>query len=53
MKEYWIVEPEVKLVSEFVLGGHNRYGRPNIYTEGDEVKVSMFPDLVISLQNVF
>jgi len=53
VKEYWIVEPEEKLVSVFVLGGNNRYGRPNIYTEGDEVKVSMLPDLVVNLQNVF
>ncbi|SHI62735.1 Uma2 family endonuclease [Desulfofundulus thermosubterraneus] len=53
VKEYWIVEPEEKLVSVFVQGDNNRYGRPDIYTEGDEIKVSIFPDLVISLKNIF
>lgn len=53
VKEYWIVEPEEKLVSVFVLGENKRYGRPDMYTEGDKIKTSIFPDLVISLKNIF
>lgn len=53
VKEYWIVEPDTKLVSVFVLQDNNRYGRTDLYTETDHVKVSIFPDLTIDLSQVF
>jgi len=53
VKEYWIVEPDMKLVSVFVLQDNNRYGRTELYTETDHVNVSIFPDLVIDLNTVF
>jgi len=53
VKEYWIVEPDMKLVSVFILQDNNRYGRTELYTETDDVKVSIFPDLVIDLYTVF
>jgi Uma2 family endonuclease len=53
VKEYWIVEPEGKLVSVFILENNKRYGRPEIYSEEDKVKVSLFEDLVIDLKPVF
>lgn len=53
VKEYWIVEPDTKLVSVFTLQDNNRYGRPELYTELDNVKVSIFPDLVVELTTVF
>lgn len=53
VKEYWIVEPDTKLVSVFTLQDNNRYGRPELYTETDNVEVSIFPDLVIELSIVF
>ncbi|MHB8073371.1 Uma2 family endonuclease [Desulfosporosinus fructosivorans] len=53
VKEYWIVEPDIHLVSVFILQNNNRYGRPEIYIETDNVKVSIFPDLVIELSTVF
>ena len=53
VREYWIVEPDTKLVSVFILQENNRYGRPELYTESGEVKVSIFPDLVINLSTVF
>lgn len=53
VKEYWIVEPDLKLVSVFILQDNNRYGRTELYTEIDQVKVSIFPDLVIDLNTVF
>jgi Uma2 family endonuclease len=53
VKEYWIVEPEWKIISVFTLQENRRYGRPEMYTEEDKVKVTIFPDLVIDLGPVF
>lgn len=53
VKEYWIVEPDTKLVSVFVLQENNRYGRPEVYTEIGKVNVSIFSDLEIDLSIVF
>ncbi len=53
VKEYWIVEPEGKIISVFTLQENNRYGRPEAYTETDKVKVSVFPELIIDLAPVF
>lgn len=53
VREYWIVEPEGKIVSVFVLQDDQRYGRPEIYTEDDKIKVSVFPELIIDLIPVF
>ncbi|CAA7601719.1 Restriction endonuclease type II-like [Acididesulfobacillus acetoxydans] len=53
VKEYWIVEPDTKLVNAFILQGDGRYGRIEVYTEDDEVKVSIFPDFAIDLKLVF
>lgn len=53
VKEYWIVEPDGKIVSTFILQKDGRYGRTEIYTENDKIKVSIFPDLIIDLEPVF
>ncbi|SHI24025.1 Uma2 family endonuclease [Desulfosporosinus lacus] len=53
VREYWIVEPDQKLVSVVVLQINQRYGRTEIYTEEDKIAVSIFPDLVIDLSEVF
>ena len=53
VKEYWIVEPDGKYVSIFTLQEDKRYGRPESYTEENKVKVSVFPDLLIDLSQVF
>lgn len=53
VKEYWIVEPEGKVISVFTLQENNRYGGPDLYSEEDIVKVSVFPDLTIELKSVF
>lgn len=53
VREYWIVEPEGKLVSVFVLQADQRYGRPEIYTEDNEIKAAVFPDLFVDLKPVF
>lgn len=53
IKEYWIAEPEGKVVSVFTLQDNNRYGRPETYTEEDNIKVSIFSDLLVDLAPVF
>jgi Uma2 family endonuclease len=53
VKEYWIVEPDGRLVSVFLLQTNNRYGRPEIYTEDQKITVSIFPDLSVDLNTVF
>lgn len=53
VKEYWIVEPEGKIISVFILQSNDRYGRPEIYTEDGKITVSIFPDLVVDLDFVF
>lgn len=51
--EYWIVEPEAKLTSVFLLQSDGRYGRLEIYTEDEKITVSIFPDLIVDLSTVF
>jgi len=53
VKEYWIVEPENKILNVFILQENKRYGRPEIYTQDDKVKVSIFEDLMIDLKDIF
>lgn len=53
VKVYWIVEPDTKLVNVFTLQSNGRYGRPDIYSDEDTIKVAIFPDLEIDLNLVF
>ncbi len=53
LKEYWIIDPEAKLVSVFTLQADQRYGRPAMYTEEDVIKVFILPDLEIDLKPIF
>jgi len=53
VKEYWIIEPEGKFISIFTLQENKRYGRPEIYTEVDNVKVGIFENLIVDLKLVF
>jgi hypothetical protein len=47
------LEPDQKIVSVFLLQSNARYGRPEMYTDEDRVKVSILPDLEIDLNLVF
>ncbi|MFA1821073.1 Uma2 family endonuclease [Virgibacillus oceani] len=53
LSEYWIVEPQEKMVSVFTLQKNMRYGRPDLHSSEDRVKVSIFDDLFIELDKVF
>jgi len=53
VKEYWLVYPEDKLVEVFSLGTDGRYGRPDIYSEKNTIKLKVLPDLTVDLNPVF
>lgn len=53
VKEYWIVDPNAKLVDVFVLQKNKRYGRPETYAEDNKIEVSIFPGFTIDLSIVF
>lgn len=53
VKVYWIVEPELKLVNVFILQTNGRYGRPDVFSDEDKIKVSIFSDLEIDMKAVF
>lgn len=53
VEEYWIVEPENKLITVFTLQENHRYGRPNVYSEDDKIQVNICQDLLIDLKPVF
>lgn len=52
VKEYWLVEPEEQIVMVFTLE-NGRYGRPQVYSKDDSIKVSIFDNLIIDLKKVF
>lgn len=51
--EYWIVEPEGKVVSVFTLQENQRYGRPDVYPEDGKIVVKTFPDFTMDIKFVF
>lgn len=53
VQEYWIVEPEQRLVSVFQLQKNGRFSRPEMYADEDSIKVALFPDLEIDMGAVF
>ena len=53
VKEYWLLEPDQKIVSVFLLQANSRFGRPEMYTDEDKITVSIFPDLIVDLSVVF
>lgn len=53
VREYWIVEPNGKIITVFNLGENGRYGRQEVYAEDDEIQVNVFKDLKINLKRVF
>jgi len=53
VKEYWMIEPDLELVSVFKIQENKKYSRPDMYTEEDTIEVSIFSDLIIDLKPVF
>lgn len=53
VNEYWLVYPDDKLVEVFSLGTDGRYGRPDLYSEKNTIKLKVLPDLTVDLNPVF
>ena len=52
VKEYWLVHPEEKTLTVFVLQDM-KFEFQKIYSEADKVKVNIFQDLIIDLSYIF
>lgn len=52
VKEYWIVEPDQRLITIFKLGADRKYSNIATYDEG-HIKVDSLPGLVVDLNLVF
>ena len=54
IKEYWIVAPVYKTIQIYKLNDNNRYSFPEVYGEGDKLKVGIFNnELEIDLSIIF
>ena len=53
VREYWVVRPDEETVAVFKLEGNNRFGRPEMYTAEDKIKVGIFDSLTIDLKDIF
>jgi Uma2 family endonuclease len=53
VKEYWVVQPNEKIVMVFTLGANGEYGKPSVYAQEDTVAVPSLGELEIDLQPVF
>lgn len=53
VNEFWMVYPEGRTVMVFTLQNEGRYGRPEAYTDKDEIKPSIFDNLSVVLSSVF
>jgi Uma2 family endonuclease len=53
VKEYWMVYPGENLVDVFLLDTNGKYQFDKKYTRSDSIKVGIFDDLQILLEDVF
>lgn len=54
VKEYWIVHPTDRIVTVYKLTKNGKYGKPELYSGEDKVKVGIFNgELEIDLKEVF
>ena len=53
VKEYWIVYPESKTVSVFLLDAKGEFQLIGMYADDSKVKVNIFEDVVVELEEVF
>lgn len=51
--EYWVIHPVDKIVMVYRLIESGKYGRAEVYSEEDQVKVRLFDDFVIDLKEIF
>lgn len=53
VKEYWIVSPDEKNIVVFRMNEYMKYDIHGMYTEHSIIKAGMFPDIEISLKDIF
>ncbi len=53
VKEYWIIDPANETLTVYNLSENGKYPRGEIYAEEDKVKVGIFKDLEIKMEDVF
>ncbi|MDP4145456.1 MAG: Uma2 family endonuclease [Bacillota bacterium] len=53
VKEYWIVYPDEKTIVSYTLNENDKFGRPEVYSEEDNIKVGIFESLEINLNDIF
>ncbi len=53
VKEYWIIDPYHNTLQVYILRENKTYGKPEVYGQEDKVKVSIFPDLEITMETIF
>lgn len=53
VKEYWIVYPDEKTIVSYILNEDGKYGRPEVYSEEDSLKVNVLESLEINLTDIF
>ena len=51
--EYWIAYPNEKCINQFILNTKNKYELKGMFVEDDTISPSMFPDLIIDINDVF
>ena len=53
VKEYWIVNPDDENINVFVLDNSGKYEFKGIYAGDMEIKINIFDDLSINLEDIF
>lgn len=53
VKEYWIVNPNDENINVFVLDKNREYRLKGMYADDMKIKVSIFDDLEINLEDIF
>ncbi len=53
VKEYWVVYPKDQLIQQYALNQHGKYELAGVFTSEDIIIPIQFPDLEISLKEVF
>jgi Uma2 family endonuclease len=53
VKEYWIVNPKLNSIQIYALDNEGLYEQVGVYKDKDTAKSSVFPDLRVSLEEIF
>ena len=53
VKEYWLISPTDRIVTVYRLESTGGFGRPDVFSDTDIIKVELFPGLEIDMVKVF